>query len=152
MKNRRGSIVTILAVASCLSVAGCWGQVDKFAARRPKTYPASGRVLWNGEPTEGVIVSLDAKSHNLSAVGRTDSTGNFTLNTFKPGDGSVAGEHGVRMEKIEIAGYTANNNPIEVSVMPALYADAKTSGLTATVVEKGKNEFTFEVTGPRRNP
>ena len=152
MKNWRGSIVTVLTVASCLSIAGCWGRFDKFAARRPKTYPANGRVLWNGEPAEGVIVSLDAKSHNLSAVGRTDSTGRFTLKTFKPGDGSVAGEHGVRIEKIEIKGYTADNNPIEVSVMPAQYADVKTSGLTATVVEKGKNEFTFEVTGPRRNP
>jgi hypothetical protein len=152
MKNPPASIVAVLVVVCCLPIAGCWGRVDKFAARRPKTYPANGRVLWNGEPTEGVLVSLDSKSHNLSAVGRTDSTGRFTLKTFNPADGAAVGEHGVRLEKIEITGHDANGTPIEVSVMPAQYADAKTSGLTATVVEKGKNEFTFEVTGPRRNP
>lgn len=151
MKNHQASIVAVLAVACCLPIAGCWGRVDKFTARRPKTYPVIGRVLWNGEPTEGVLVSLDSKSHNLSAVGRTDSTGSFTLKTFKPGDGAAAGEHGVRLEKIEVEGQDGNGTPIEVFVMPVKYADSKTSGLTATVVEKGKNEFTFEVTGPRRS-
>jgi hypothetical protein len=150
MKRHLRSIVAVLAVSCCLPIAGCWGRVDKLAARRPKTYPASGRVLWNGEPAAGVIVSLDAKSHRLSAVGMSDSTGRFTLKTFKPGDGAAAGEHDVRLEKIEVQGYTADNQPIEVSVMPPQYADSKTSGLTATVLEKGTNEFTFEVTGPRR--
>jgi hypothetical protein len=150
MKRHLRSTVAVLAVSCCLPIAGCWSRVDKLAARRPKTYPASGRVLWNGEPAAGVIVSLDSKSHRLSAVGMTDSTGRFTLKTFKPGDGAASGEHGVRLDKIEITGHDANGTPIEVSVMPAKYADAKTSCLTATVVEKGKNEFTFEVTGPRR--
>ena len=42
--------------------------------------------------------------------------------------------------------------PVEVVVLPPIYANPATSGLKATVNEKGPNEFTFEVTGPRNDP
>jgi hypothetical protein len=144
----RHSLCVIVMVAFGLSAAGCSSRVDKWAAKRPKTYPAKGRVLWDGKPEEGIVVSLESKAHNVSAIAITDSTGAFTLKTFKTGDGAVAGEHAVRLEKRIVKDPSAEI-VVEVIVLPQKYADPQTSGLTATVVEKGPNEFTFEVTGPR---
>ena len=144
----RHCLCVILMVASALTSAGCSNRVDKWAAKRPKTYPAKGRVLWDGKPEEGVTVSLDSKVHNVSAIAITDSTGAFQLKTYKTGDGAVAGEHAVRLEKRIVKDPSAEI-VVEVIVLPKKYADPKTSGLTATVEEKGPNEFTFEVTGPR---
>jgi hypothetical protein len=150
MSRRCCTRVMVLA-ATLLTFAGCTNRVDKWAAKRPKTYPAKGRVLWDGKPEEGVVVSLDSKVHNVSAIAITDSTGAFTLKTYKTGDGAVAGEHAVRLEKRIVKDPSAEI-VVEVIVLPKKYADPKTSGLTATVVEKGPNEFTFEVTGPRGGP
>ncbi len=144
----RHCLCVLVMVASCVSVAGCSNRVDKWAAKRPKTYPAKGRVLWDGKPEEGITVSLDSKVHNVSAIAITDSTGAFKLKTYKTGDGAVAGEHAVRLEKRIVKDPNAEI-VVEVIVLPKKYADPKTSGLTATVVEKGPNDFTFEVTGPR---
>ena len=144
----RRCICVIVMVASCLSAGGCSSRPDKWAAKRPKTYPAKGRVLWDGKPEEGIIVSLDSKVHNVSAIAITDSTGAFKLKTYKTGDGAVAGEHAVRLEKRIVKDPNAEI-VVEVIVLPKNYADPKTSGLTATVVEKGPTEPTFEVTGPR---
>ena len=144
----RHCLCVILMVASALTSAGCSNRVDKWAAKRPKTYPANGRVLWDGKPEEGITVSLDSKVHNVSAIAITDSTGAFKLKTYKTGDGAVAGEHAVRLEKRIVKDPSAEI-VVEVIVLPKKYADPKTSGLTATVEEKGPNEFTFEVTGPR---
>ena len=144
----RCCLCVIVMVASCLSAAGCSSRPDKWAAKRPKTYPAKGRVLWDGKPEEGIVVSLDSKVHNVSASAITDSTGAFKLKTYKTGDGAVAGEHAVRLENRIVKDPNAEI-VVEVVILPKKYADAKTSGLTATVLEKGSNEFTFEVTGPR---
>ncbi len=141
-------VLVIALAASSLTSAGCSSRVDKWAAKRPKTYPAAGRVLWDGKPEEGIVVSLDSNVHNVSAIAITDSTGAFKLKTFKTGDGTVAGEHAVRLEKRIVKDPSAEI-VVEVIVLPKKYADPNTSGLTATVVEKGPNEFTFEVTGPR---
>ena len=141
-------VLVIALAGASLTSAGCSSRVDKWAAKRPKTYPAKGRVLWDGKPEEGIVVSLDSNVHNVSAIAITDSTGAFKLKTFKTGDGAVAGEHAVRLEKRIVKDPSAEI-VVEVIVLPKKYADPKTSGLTATVVEKGPNEFTFEVTGPR---
>jgi hypothetical protein len=146
--NRRCCTLLIAIVASSLAASGCSSRVDKWAAKRPKTYPAKGRVLWDGKPEEGIVVSLDSKVHNVSASAITDSTGGFTLKTYKTGDGAVAGEHAVRLEKRIVKDPSAEI-VVEVVILPKKYADAATSGLTATVLEKGPNDFTFEVTGPR---
>ena len=146
--RRRHCLCLILMVASAMTSAGCSTRVDKWAAKRPKTYPAKGRVLWDGKPEEGITVSLESKVHNVSAIAITDSTGAFHLKTYKTGDGAVAGEHAVRLEKRIVKDPNAEI-VVEVIVLPKRYADPKTSGLTATVVEKGPNDFTFEVTGPR---
>ena len=149
--HARHTLILVWSLAALCLVMGCGQRVDKWAAKRPKTYPAKGRVLWDGKPEAGVVVSFDSPSHNVSASGFTDADGGFTLQTFKSRDGAVAGDHVVRLEKRVIKDPSAVV-PVEVVVLPPIYANPAKSGLKATVTEKGPNEFTFEVTGPRGEP
>lgn len=154
---RAGSIpACVLMVAFCGLMAGTFGcsryYEDRFSRARPPVYKASGRVTWNGSPAAGALVTLQSRSHNLAASGKADHDGNFTLTTWRPGDGAVAGEHAVMIETIVITGYTADGLPIEVNDMPPKYRDPEKSGLTATISDKGKNSFSFEVVGPSHGP
>ena len=133
--------------------SGCSRQYeDKWSKRRPPSFPTTGIVTWNGEPATGALVTLQSLSHNLSASGRTDAKGEFALTTWRQGDGAVAGDHKVTIETIVVAGYTSEGGLIEVNAMPPKYEKPETSGLTATISDKGKNVLSFAVEGPRRGP
>jgi len=131
------------------TASGCSRPKSKWARARPPVYKATGQVTWNGEPANGAVVVLSSKAHNLAAVGNADADGRFTLTTWDVGDGGVAGEHLVGVEKDEIVGYEANGSPIRVNVLPPKYQNPETSGLTATIVERGPNVLSIDVVGPR---
>lgn len=144
----RRPLLLFMGALVVLSPAGCGRKPDAWEARRPKTYRVQGQVLLDGKPEADVVVSFESKAHKLTAVGLTDADGRFLLKTFKEGDGAVAGDHAVTLEKrIQVA--PANAAPgsprTEVLVSPKRYANSATSGLTATVVEKGPNAITFEM-------
>ena len=80
-----------LASLGLLFVLGC-SSSDDGVAGRPKTYPVDGLVLYNGNPVEGATVVFNSPTENRGAAGLTDAQGRFTLKTFKPGDGAVAGD------------------------------------------------------------
>jgi hypothetical protein len=130
------------------SASGCSRPKNKWALARPPVYRTTGRVTWNGVPASGAVVVLSSKAHNLAAVGNADADGRFTLTTWDVGDGGVAGEHLVGVEKSEIVGHLADGSPIRVNVMPPKYLNPETSGLKATIVEQGPNELSFDVVGP----
>jgi len=141
----------IVACLALLFSAGCSRHYeDKFSRARPPVFKTTGSVTWNGEPAAGALVTLQSQSHNLAASGKTDAKGQFTLTTWRPGDGAVAGDHAVSIENVVIAGYTGDGLPIEVNVMPQSYQNPKTSGLNATIKTTGPNVLSFEVSGPRR--
>ena len=145
-------IITIVAVTG----GGCsCRREDKWTRMRPPTYPAGGTLLVDGKPMEGVKVQFErppaADGRPWVAFGYTDSRGRFRLQTFRDGDGAVAGEHVVLVEWVTFeqlpkpAG--AEVAPTrEVSRLPARYRSAKTSGLTATVVSGGGHQFSFSIT------
>ena len=87
-----------------------------------------------------------------NAIGSTDSSGRFRLQTFRPRDGAVPGSHTVKIEKLSytekpVKGPVPDGFPtetrVEVSHLPEKYRSPQTSGLTAEVTAKGPNEFTF---------
>lgn len=147
-----------------VSLSGCGGAIDP---NRPKTYPVSGTVSQGGKPVADANVSFHLKDGSQGAIGVTDASGNFNLTTFTSGDGAVAGEHVVTVTKFDGpkivprgAGSITDtgDEPEEEeekptrkaardpkSLLPAKYADPKTSGLTATVTESGENKFEFKV-------
>ncbi|QDV68728.1 hypothetical protein Poly24_24410 [Rosistilla carotiformis] len=122
-------------------------------------HPASGKVLVDGAPMEGVTVILKGKDRGASA--KSDAQGTFTFTTFDAGDGVPEGSYKVAVLKLETVGadssYFDENSPNYGKTPPPeamgkvvdhiaeKYADAETSGLTAEV-KPGDNDFTFEVT------
>jgi hypothetical protein len=143
----RWQLAVACAVLAVLS--GCSRHhEDKLSRARPPVYKASGVVTWNGEPASGAVVTLHSKSHNLAATGSVDAKGAFTLSTWRPGDGAVAGEHAVTVDMLVVSGTAPDGNVIMENDMPSQYRDPAKSGLTATIDEKGKNVLLLEVIGP----
>ena len=139
------------------------GCAPQGGADRPATCPVTGTVTHNGQVVEGATVNFQLVDGARSAVGLTDVGGKYSLMTFEPGDGAVAGEYKVKIVKYEGAAATGAS-PDEIgddyvppeeatgeqepsgprNLLPAKYADADSSGLTATVAE-GDNSFDFKL-------
>jgi hypothetical protein len=146
-----------VAVAMLLLFAGCSGKKDV-----PKTVSVTGTVLLNGNTIEGAEVSFQPKSpgsDSRPARGATDASGKFTLKTYiGPGtdvDGAIPGEYVVAVSKVEsksmtsedMAKMTTSGKKVAPpkNLLPTRYANAKKSGLTATVSADGSNDFKFEL-------
>lgn len=145
------------------SLVGCGGGSD-----RPELVPVSGSVTFKGAPVEGATVTFYSEKSPRSAQGVTDASGNFKLTTYDTNDGAVAGEHTVSISKVNAAdasqtitqanaeemmkknvGMMAGGKMADAKpelVLPAKYADAKTSGEKRTVVKGDANNFKFELT------
>lgn len=149
----RGSAVRwcILALVMLSGVGGCSRKADKWVQRRPPLFRGSGTVTFDGAEVEGAVVLFASLQHNLTAVGLTDAQGRFVLKTFTPDDGAVAGEHRVRITKIEVTGYDKEGNPLgHVNRLPERYAD-ESGKLRVTVEPKHGNVFRFELTSDKRS-
>src|SRR4051794_33249667 len=82
------------ALAALLAAAGCGG---------PRLAPVSGRVTVGGRPvTEGVVMFIPADGP--AAVGAIQKDGQYTLTTFKPGDGALVGGHKVTISATTVGG------------------------------------------------
>src|SRR5437899_1749312 len=82
--------LAVIFGTTLLAANGCGGPKEL------KLYPAKGKVLLGGKPLEGLTVVLSpiAKDGTTAvALGRTGADGDFTLSTYKPGDGAAAGEY-----------------------------------------------------------
>lgn len=123
-----------------------------FASCQPSdrlpTYPVAGRVvLADGSPFHGGddgAVIWESVEHGLSATGAIDSEGRFTLTTYEPGDGAVAGKH-----RIAISPPTPEGDPDARVYRPTIdpkFRDLDASGLEATIEPKRLNEITVELT------
>lgn len=113
----------------------------------PVTHPVTGTVTYHGQPVVGAQVMFTSDA-GRAAEGTTDAEGKFTLTTFKPGDGALAGVHHVTVVKMETIPSKDPNNPYGAgakSVLPARYANPKESPLQETV-GAAKNEFNFVLT------
>jgi hypothetical protein len=128
---------------------------DKWTRARPKTNRVAGQVKLDGVSVERAKVVFHlispVKGVEYSAFGYTNARGRFSLQTFRDGDGAVAGAHQVTVEKTvwEQPAFVTEADvappPVETSFLPKKYRSTKTSGLTAEVTEAGPNEFVFEL-------
>ena len=143
-------------------LVGCDG-----ASGRPDLHKVTGTVTFKGEPVEGANITF-ASATSRSASGVTDASGKFALGTFDTNDGAVAGEHTVTIVKVAAEGQSGEitqANAMEMMaknvgamssgktaeqkpemVLPAKYADAKTSGEKRTVSAADSNDFKFDLT------
>lgn len=110
-----------LLVALTLSL-GCSSE----DSNRPKTYPVSGTVKLNGTVVEGATVTFQLTEGKENAIGSTDKTGKYTLSTFRPNDGAVAGQYKVSITKFDVEPITTSSSlppgQIASGELPADYA------------------------------
>ena len=134
------------------------------------TVPVTGKVLLNGEPLEGATVVFNPSGEGRAASGTTDAAGVYKLTTDTNGDGALPGEYQIAVTKYDGKGVpmpdTSNMSPEEAmdaqyraldkaggktpvakNLLPPMYANAKGSGLTASVKASGPNDFPFELKG-----
>ena len=156
-KETHGSFMALAIAFGLLVGGGC-----SRGAAGPKTVPASGKVLYNGQPVAGAKVAFLGDGNSLPALGITDKNGEFELTTREPGDGAVPGKHVVTVAKSvpgkkktgpadnSMEGAVARSKETDsdqqsLSLLPDHYAMASQSGLEQTVRESGKNYFTIEL-------
>lgn len=87
----------LAAACGALFLAGCGGE-----AWHAETYPASGKVLINGEPAADVVVELravgeqpDSRGSRPWGIVQPDVT--FLLTTYENGDGAPPGDYAVTL-------------------------------------------------------
>lgn len=125
---------------------------------RPKTYPVSGTVSYNGAPVADANLNFQHADGNHFSMAKTDASGNYKLMTFEPGDGAVPGEYKVGISKYEQLASAASTSeedyvppddnapaPVAKNLLPAKYAIPANSTLVATVKEE-PNTVNFELT------
>ena len=134
---RYGFLALVLCFIAALTGCGRGGQ--------PRTYPAEGTVTYRGTPVADAHVRFIPKE-GPPAEGVTDASGGFALQTFRPGDGAVAGEHTVTVSKTEVVDKDPNAAYPEMrSVLPERYSRVGSSPLVAEVTTRGENRFDFEL-------
>lgn len=149
----------LTAIASALSVmlAICPGCGQKSTG--PKTYPVTGIVTLKGEPVSGATVTFHGADGKSTAVGNTDAAGRYTLTAGPAGKGALAGKYQVAIVKFKAAEpapaakageYVPPDPnqpppPAPENLLPAKYADPKTSALTAEVQTSGPSNFDFKL-------
>lgn len=144
----RGLLAMFLGIACVL---GCNSDASQKVPGRSVTVKASGNVTLNGKPVEGAIVMFNSEQLNLTAYGKSDSSGHFQLTTYESGDGAPVGHYRVVIKKVEHAVTGESDHPAlppmtELSLgLPEKYAQWETSGLNAVVVEGGENSYSFDL-------
>jgi hypothetical protein len=133
------------AIGGLLLLAGC-GQTS----RNPDVVPVTGTVTYQGQPVAEANVVFQSNEHG--SFGVTDSRGRFQLQTLEPGDGAFGGEYAVIISKVQVTVPQFDEGhpqyvppPPPKYLVPKKYSDARTAGLTASVVKGQKNDFSFEL-------
>jgi hypothetical protein len=158
----RQRIVASVIVLFLSAAWGCQGE-DKWLAKRPKLETGiTGEVHYNGKPLADAEVVFTHPASGNASWAVTDADGRFSLTTFQPGDGAIIGDNLVTVSKyrnemipapqLPPEAFTDPKNPPpkeivgrRIPVIPARYADATTSGLTATIATGGTKHFVFEL-------
>jgi hypothetical protein len=162
------SVALSLVSWALFSMVGCGDPGQGAAARKP-THKVSGTITMGDSPVVNATVTFSPKQGQPPALGKTDSSGKYTLTTYDAGDGAVEGDYVVTVSKSGGSGSTGPT-PEEIhqavssgqppptshsgprqggsssdSLLPEKYRMANTSTLTATVVAREENVFDFSL-------
>lgn len=156
MRNR---LLAVLVLG--LLVVGC----GESGPERPPVYKTTGKVTFNGAPViDGLVTFYPLEEKKPAGVGRTNDAGEFTLTTYGPGDGAIAGSYKVTVTRNEAApppaesahgvenftppvvhGASARTPAGGGNLLPPQYGKPETTPFDATVTPEGPNTFTFDV-------
>lgn len=115
-----------------------------IGCQRSEFQYVEGVITLDGVPVDGASVAFRPRAKGgMMAAGMTDANGRYRLNPLrgKDGTGALAGEYDVSIIKTKEPGepgVSASREGRLEYVTPPGYADAATSGLTATI-KPGRN-------------
>jgi len=116
--------------------------------RNPATFPVQGRVEFeDGSVAEIGSVEFRSMTGNerMTARGKIEKDGSFTLSTFELGDGALPGDHQVIVQQMVISeGLNAAHHQHGRRV-PAKYSDYGRSELNAQVKEQKSNPIVIKL-------
>ena len=129
--------------------------------RGPEVYRVAGVVTLDGNPYQGVTVTFYPTDGGSMGFAGTDDNGRYNISTFgaKADAGTMLGKYDVSFSKVVLDGpqptaeelADPNFDPSKKyntertrELVPKRYVSPATSGFSV-VVEKGKNEFNFDL-------
>lgn len=136
----------ISLVLAVLVAAGCGGSDG-----RVKLYPASGKVLVNGQPGVGArlvfypVAQQAGKQQPPAPVGEVGADGYFRLQTFKPDDGAPTGEYKVTITWLEPPPANALGIFDQKDRLGGRYSNPEKSKLSASIKPGGGELPPFEL-------
>ncbi len=135
---------SFISAALLVSLWGCGGADTGKAL--PKTVPVTGTVKLDGQPIEGAAVMFvpSGDTKGIECVGRTDSTGVYSLKQLRGADGAPLGTY-----KVVINRFLKNGKPVTATdgggggagiiaeSLPPKYSNSTMTTLKATVAKAG---------------
>lgn len=128
-------------LVACATLFGCNNG-------RLKTYPVQGKVVFaNGAPVKVGTVETKSVQHGVQATGSIGLDGSFSLTTYQPNDGAVAGEHRCVVVQFIQLEEIPNYRPSTMGVVHRKHSTYSTSELSFTIQPNGPNEVKLVVQG-----
>lgn len=132
----RTAVWGLLVVAALLPSSGC-GRGGNVPGE-VRVYPVKGQITLEGRPISGGFVAFHSTIGEKTQAARptawADKEGNFSLTTFRGGDGAPAGEYVVTVTCQQTIG-SGENAPLTPNLLPSRYSDPRTSDLHVRVAE-----------------
>lgn len=135
----------VAAVCTLASTPGC-DQGDRL-----RTYPVTGTIAYpDGKHFSGgnqSFIVFESIEHGNNATGVIEADGTFSVGTYEPNDGAVAGDH-----RVSISPPTPTGDPDQMRAVPLIhskYRNLDTSGLQVTVEAIPSNDISITVTRAR---
>lgn len=124
--TRRLGVVS--AIGLCLAAAGCGGGP-------PRPLAVRGQVTYQGRPLARGTVTFIPAEPGPPATGQIQPDGQYTLSTFRPGDGALPGRYTVMVIAVgdTVGRLPDEGNPPAALLIPRKYASHRTSELIADV-------------------
>lgn len=119
-----------------------------------KLYPVKGKVLCDGKPAEGALVSLYALDASQPMkqfpAARVQRDGSFEVGTYVEKDGAPAGEYKVVVVWLpQDAADRVSPSGRYPNMLPDLYSEPKTTPLKLQVKEAANDVPPYELPSPK---
>ena len=131
----------------------CAAYLTGCGSGRVAVAPVKGTVTLDGKPLANGTIAFESTGQR-PATGRIEKGEIVEVTTYQTGDGAPLGKHQVAVWASEEAASAVTANPGEgkiganymsgKSLVPAMYNDPNTSGLTAEI-KRGENTLAFEL-------
>ncbi len=129
----------------CLALGAC---IQGCGEGNPPAFKTIGHVVFsNGTPVKTGTIELKSRNHPIQARGTIGPKGEFTLTTYRDGDGAIEGVHDCVVVQMVIAEDIAGRGHGSYGVVNPKHASYNSSGLTCTIEPKDGNDITLTVEG-----